>query len=182
MQRLTVMVATALLAGVSGTTALAQKTTEVHPGKGGSPHVKTTWKVDGATVSVTYGRPFLKGRTEGDVMPPGRPWRTGADEATILTTDRPLKFGTVSLEPGSYTLNTQPGDEWQLLIGKLGPKGEAQWGIPYQKDLEVGRVPMKVSKGTSVDQLTIAIDDTATGGTLRIEWGTTRAAAPFTVG
>jgi hypothetical protein len=35
---------------------------------------------------------------------------------------------------------------------------------------------------TPVEQLTIAIDDTPAGGTLRIEWGTARATIPFTVG
>jgi hypothetical protein len=118
------------------------------------------------------------------MMPPGKPWRTGADEATILTTDKALKFGSISLAPGSYTINTEPGEgEWQLLVGKLGEKGQAQWGIPYQKDLEMGRAPMKVGKTAKpVEQLTISIDDTASGGTLRVEWGTTSASIPFTVG
>jgi hypothetical protein len=177
------MLAAAALAGVCSTTLFAQKTTEVHPGKGGSPHVKSTWTIDGANISITYGRPFLKGRPETEVMPAGRPWRAGADEATILTTDKPLKLGSLSLQPGSYTLNAQPGEsEWLLIVGKLGAKGEAQWGIPYQKDLEIGRAPMKTSKGPSVEQLTIATDDTPAGGELRIEWGTVRAAVPFTVG
>jgi hypothetical protein len=177
------MLVTALTAAIS-VALQAQKTTEVHPGKRGSPHVKSEWTIDKANISITYGRPFLKGRPEAQMMPSGQPWRTGADEATILTTDMPLKFGTVSLAPGSYTLNTEPGEkEWQLLIGKLGEKGQAQWGIPYQKDLEIGRAPMKVSKTKApVEQLTISIDDTPTGGTLRIEWGTTSASAPFTVG
>jgi hypothetical protein len=166
-----------------GTTVIAQKTTQVHPGRGGSPHVKSEWTVDGANISITYGRPSLKGRPEAQLMPPGEPWRAGADEATILTTDKPLKFGTLSVAPGSYTINTQPGAEWQVILGKLGPKGPAQWGIPYQKDLEIGRAPMKVGKTASpVEQLTISIDDTASGGTLRIEWGTTSATIPFTVG
>jgi hypothetical protein len=30
--------------------------------------------------------------------------------------------------------------------------------------------------------VTISIDDTSAGGTLRIEWGTTSATAPFKVG
>jgi hypothetical protein len=33
-----------------------------------------------------------------------------------------------------------------------------------------------------VEQLTISIDDTARGATLRIEWGTVSASVPFTVG
>ena len=33
-----------------------------------------------------------------------------------------------------------------------------------------------------VETMTISIDDTPTGATLRIEWGGTSATAPFTVG
>lgn len=80
-----------------------QKTKEVHPGKAGSPHVRSEWTVDGANISVEYGRPFLKGRPESQVMPPGKEWRTGADEATTLTTDKPLKFGTLTVPSGSVT-------------------------------------------------------------------------------
>lgn len=172
----------AFLMAVVVTTPAAQKTTEVHPGKGGSPHVKTEWTIDGANISIEYGRPFLKGRSESAMMPPGKPWRTGADEATVLTTNRALKFGTLSLEPGSYTINTQPGEkEWDLIIGKLGKPG--QWGVPYNPALEIGRAPMKVTKTDQpVEQMTIHIDDTPQGGTLRVEWGTARAAIPFTVG
>jgi hypothetical protein len=160
----------------------AQKTTELKVGRGGSPHVKTEWTIDGAAIAIEYGRPFLKGRSEAELMPAGKPWRTGADEATIITTDKPLKFGTVTLEPGTYTINTQPGDkEWHLLLGKREKPG--QWGIPYNSSLEIGRVPMKLGKGSApVEQVTIFIDDTPAGGTLRIEWGTASATVPFTVG
>jgi len=184
MRRSALSFAAATVAAAFGVTLLAQKTTEVHPGRGGSPHVKSEWTVDGATISITYGRPSLKGRSEAQVMPPGNPWRTGADEATILTTDKALKIGSVSLAPGSYTLNTQPGESgWELLVGKLGEKGEKQWGIPYQSALEIGRAPMEVSKTSApVEQLTITVDDTAAGGALRVEWGTTSATVPFTVG
>jgi len=182
MNRSTCGLAGALVAAIAVSALAAQKTTDVHPGKGGSPHVKSEWTVDGASISISYGRPFLKGRQESAVMPAGKPWRTGADEATVLTTDRPLKFGTLSLEPGSYTLNTEPGEKgWQLLVGKLEKPG--QWGVPYNKGLEIGRAPMSVSKADKpAEQLTISIDDTPKGGTLRIEWGTTRASIPFTVG
>ena len=180
--RRSVLTTAAMVAAMIGTTLIAQKTTEIHPGKKGSPHVRTEWTVDGAALKVEYGRPFLKGRPEATVMPPGSPWRTGADEATTLTTDKPLKFGTLSLAPGTYTLNTQPGEgEWQLVVGKL--EKPDQWGVPYRKDLEIGRAPMKVGKTKApVEQVTISIDDTPAGGTLRVEWGTTSATIPFTVG
>ena len=161
----------------------AQKTTEQKTGSGGSPHVRTDWTIDGASLSIEYGRPFLKGRPESQMMPPGREWRTGADVATILTTDKPLKFGAVSLAPGAYTINTVPGEkEWQLVLGRLEKPG--QWGIPYKKELEIGRTAMKVGKAAApVENVTISIDDTTgNGAVLRVEWGTTSATAPFTVG
>jgi hypothetical protein len=117
------------------------------------------------------------------MMPAGEPWRTGADEASIIKSDKPLTFGTVKLAANTpYTINTIPGDkEWTLLIGKLDKPG--QGGIPYQPSLEIGRVPMKVSKAPKpVEQVTISIDDSAAGQALRVEWGTLSASAPFKVG
>lgn len=165
-----------------GATANAQKTTPVHAGKGGSPHVKTEWTIDGAHIAIEYGRPLAKGRPDAQLMPVGQPWRTGADEATIITTDKALKFGSMSLAPGTYTINTEPGaNGWQLIIGKLEKPG--QWGVPYRKDLETSRAPMTLGKTkAAVEQLTISIDDTPAGGTLRVEWGSVSATAPFTVG
>lgn len=160
---------------------LAQQTTVTGTGSGGSPHVKSEWTIDGASLVIEYGRPLLKGRPEAQMMPPGQPWRTGADAATVLRTNKALHFGTVTLEPGSYTINTQPDETWQLIFGKLSKEG--QWGIPYQPALELHRVPMALGKTkTPVEQVTISIDKTPTGATLRIEWGTTSVTVPFKVG
>lgn len=179
MRRMQMAAAMTMLAGMVAMGA-AQKTTEVHPGKGGSPHVRTQWTIDGAAITIEYGRPSLKGRPDAQVMPPGQPWRTGADEATLITTDRALTFGPATLAPGTYTINTQPGAEWQIIFGTLGKPG--QWGVPYQAPLEISRAPMKVGKTKApVEQLTISLDDTPAGGTLRIEWGTTSATIAFTV-
>ena len=180
MRRTAMTLAAAALAAVFTTPLIAQKTTQVHPGKGGSPHVRTEWTIDGANISIEYGRPYLKGRSVGkEVAPYGQPWRTGADEATTLKTDKPLKFGTLSVPAGTYTINTLPGEnEWQLIVNKQ----TGEWGTDYDQKQDLGRVPMKV--GTTdkpVEQLTISIDDTPAGGTLRIEWGTTSASVPFTV-
>jgi len=51
------------------------------------------------------------------------------------------------------------------------------------KALEIGRTPMTAGKAKApVEMMTISIDDTPGGATLRVEWGTTSATAPFTVG
>lgn len=170
----------ALAAGAAP--ALAQHTVQTKVGGGGSPHVVSTWDVHGANIAITYGRPSLKGRAEATMMPAGKVWRTGADEATVISTDRSLTFGKVALLPGKYTINTEPGaDGWQLIFGKLGKDG--QWGIPYQPALELGRTPMTVTHHSApTEQLTIGIDSTPTGGVLHVDWGTTTASAPFTVG
>jgi hypothetical protein len=169
---------TTLLA-VSTVTVAAQKTVQVHPGQAGSPHVRTEWAIDGANISIEYGRPSLKGRAERQLMPPGEVWRTGADEQTTLKTDRALTFGPLSVPAGTYGLFTVPGPgEWQLVVSKR-PSG---WGTPYPENEDLGRAPMKVTKNAKpVEQLTISIDDTPSGATLRIEWGATSASIPFTV-
>lgn len=162
--------------------ASAQKTTDLGTGRGGSAHVRTEWTIGGAHLAIAYGRPTLKGRDEATLMPPGRPWRTGADAATVITTDKPLTFGKVVLQPGSYTINTQPGPtSWELIFGKLEKEG--QWGVPYQPALEIARTPMSVKKlAKPVEQLTISVDRQGAGQRLRVEWGTASATAPFTIG
>ncbi|MEO8561743.1 MAG: DUF2911 domain-containing protein [bacterium] len=169
------MAATALGAG-------AQSTTDLGTGTGGSAHVKSDWTVGAAHISVTYGRPALKGRSEASMMPAGQPWRTGADAATVLTTDKPLTFGKVVLQPGSYTVNTQPGEKsWELILGKLGKEG--QWGVPYLPALEIGRAPMNVQTLLPpVEQVTIKIERLGPTNVMRVEWGSVGASASFRVG
>jgi hypothetical protein len=169
-----------LVVTMAGVGVRAQKTTQVHPGGGGSPHVRTAWTVDGANISIEYGRPSLKGRAESQMMPPGEVWRTGADEQTTLVTDRPLTIGSLSVPAGTYGLFTIPGPkEWQLIVSRR----RGGWGIPYPAGQDLGRTPMMVGKaGKPVEQLTITVDDTPAGGNLRIEWGTTSASVPVTVG
>ena len=170
---------TALAFGVAPS---AQKTTTLKTGGGGSPHVRTDWTVDGGNLSIEYGRPSLKGRTPGKDVDPydGKEWRTGADEATTLTTNKMLMFGSVHVPAGTYTLYTIPtGGTWQLIISKK----TGQWGIPYPKGEDLGRTPMTMGKApAAAEQLTISNDDTPAGATLHIDWGTTRASVPFTVG
>ena len=172
----------AVLAAALGVTVAAQKTTDMGTGKGGSPHVRSEWAIDGANIAIEYGRPALKGRTPGKDVDPyeGKEWRTGADEQTTLITDKPLKFGTLAVPAGRYGLHSIPvKGQWQLIVSKR----EKGWGIPYPAGTDLGRVPMTMGKAPKPgENLTISIDDTPTGGTLHIDWGTTRASLPFTVG
>jgi hypothetical protein len=175
-------VSATMLAAAFSVTITAQKVTPLETGSGGSPHVRTESTIDGANISIEYGRPSLKGRTPGKDIDPyeGKEWRTGADEQTTLKTDKPLKIGTLSVPAGTYGLHTIPvNGTWQLIVSKR-PAG---WGIPYPAGQDLGRVAMTMGKTSApVEQLTIAVDDTPAGGALRVEWGGTKATIPFTVG
>ena len=171
--RLALTVLAGLLVAGLGVTLDAQR-------QRASPHEKTQATVDGANLSIEYGRPYVKGRKIfGGLVPFGRVWRTGADEATTLVTDKTLVFGTLTVPPGTYTLYTLPNEkEWTLIVSKK----TGQWGASYPEGEDLGRVPMKVSATAGpVEQLTIKIADTAAGGEVHIEWESTRAVATFAV-
>jgi hypothetical protein len=140
---------------------------EVHPGQAGSPHVKTDWTVGEAAISVTYGRPLLKGRVVGDDVEPmgDKVWRLGADEATTLTTDTDLMLGGTHVPAGEYTLFTQSmNDEFHLIVNSE----TGQWGTAYNADNDVAHVAMDVTElDPPAEQLTISIAD----GQLGFEWG-----------
>ncbi len=147
-----------------------------------SPHETASATVDGATVSVVYGRPYVKGRkifTADGLHPFGKVWRTGADEATILETDKNLQFGTLAVPAGKYSLYTIPGEkEWTLIINKK----TGHWGTEYPEAENLGKVVMATSKTAApVEQFTIVIADTPAGGELQLSWENTRAVATFAV-
>ena len=112
------------------------------------------------------------------MAPYGEEWRTGADQATTIKSDKALMFGAMHVDPGTYTLYTLPGEkQWQLIVSKK----TGQWGIPYPKGEDLGRAPMTVTTAPApAELLTITIEDTKSGGTLHVDWGTTRASIPFT--
>lgn len=149
--------------------------------KRASPHETVKATVDGATVSVTYGRPYMKGRKIfGGLEPYGRVWRLGADEATILETDKALMFGPLHVNPGKISLYALLDEkEWKLVLNKQ----VGQWGTEYSAAQDLGRVAMKTEKLTTpVEQLTISIDKNPAGkgGLLVIQWETTKATLAFT--
>ena len=159
------------------------RTTEIHPGDGGSPHVMTEWVMDEANISITYGRPYLKDRVVGETVEPmvGQVWRLGADEATMLKTDADLMISDTPIAAGEYTLlmlttlTTPPTEDvWQLIVNRR----TGQWGLDYDESQDLARIDMDLEVlPQPADQLLISIE----GGRLKVEWGTARASVPLTV-
>jgi hypothetical protein len=143
----------------------------------GSPHETITATVDGAKVSIEYGRPYMRGRKiVGGLVPYGRVWRTGADAATTLTTDAPLNIGGASVPAGKVTLYTLPSAQgWKLIINKQ----TGQWGTEYNEAQDLARVDLAVKTLTTpVDQFTIKIE----GGLLKLSWELTELTVPIKKG
>lgn len=145
-----------------------------------SPADTVSATIAGASLTVIYSRPALRGRDPEVLTPNGKVWRTGANAATELRTDRPLRFGAVSLAPGSYSIFTIPGpDAWTLILNAQ----TGQSGLAYDESQDVGRVPMATTGAANfADRLEIALEPAAGGGVLRIRWAGTEADAAFTVG
>jgi Protein of unknown function (DUF2911) len=123
-----------------------------------SPHETITSTINGKKISITYGRPYKKGRVIfGGLEPWGKVWRTGADEATTITLEGDAMIGPLHVVAGTYSLFTIPNEkEWTLVLNKTAK----QWGaFKYDAAMDYGRAPMKVSKPAApVEQMTIAIE------------------------
>jgi hypothetical protein len=146
-----------------------------------SPHETVTATIAGAKVSITYGRPYMKGRqVAGGLIPFDKVWRTGADEATTLTTDKMLMFGNLHVSAGSVTLWTLASEKapWKFIVNKE----TGQWGTAYKAENDLGRIDMKTETLTTpVEQFTIAIEPAGTGGQIVMTWDRTKMIVPFSV-
>ncbi len=147
-----------------------------------SPHEKVSATINGKTITIEYGRPYMKGRKIfGGLEPLGKVWRTGADEATTLASDADLDIKGLKVSKGTYALFTLPGEsEWKLIVNKTAK----QWGaFKYEESADLGRVAMDVKKtGAPVEQFTIKLESTGGNkGKLTLEWENTSASVPFTV-
>lgn len=129
-------------------------------------------------VKVCYGRPSARGRTMlGGILPLRQAWRLGANEATTIHVPVAVKFGTVALKPGVYSLYATP-DSGSLRI-TVNAKAE-RWGIPINRELvalDVGSVtvPTERTEGP-VEKMTIRLVPAPDGNlTFVFEWENTRA-------
>jgi hypothetical protein len=147
-----------------------------------SPHETTHGVVDDAMLSITYGRPSMRGRQIfGRLVPFDIVWCPGADECTRLSTDHDLQFGDLRLAAGDYSLWMLPTEtDWTLIFNSDGRAFHTR----RNTRLDVGKIPLqKESLAAPVEQLTFTIgpNSSGAGGVLAMSWETTSVSAPFTV-
>lgn len=127
--------------------------------------------VKGKAVSVSYGRPTLKGRDLLAQAKPGMVWRVGMNEATEITTAGDLNVGGKELKAGKYSLWVRKTgeDTWTLAFH---PK-TGVWGAPALKEGYAAELPLKLTKADmSADELMIHLADKDGKGEIQIHWGT----------
>ena len=121
-----------------------------------SPPATATGKVMGATITINYSSPAVKGRKIwGELVPYDKVWRAGANEATIFQTDKNITVEGKSLPAGKYSLYAIPGEkEWVIILNsKTG-----QWGINMNGSTtedpanDVLRVTVKSEKSASFNE------------------------------
>jgi hypothetical protein len=147
-----------------------------------SPHADVTATLAGKKVTVSHGRPYMKGRAIfGGLVPWGEVWRTGADEATTFTTEADVVIGGLKVPKGEYALFTIPTEkQWTLVLNKTAK----QWGaFSYKQADDLGRTEMTVSKaGAPVEQFTISLTpEGSSSATLKMAWDNTVASVPIKV-
>lgn len=145
-----------------------------------SPHETHSFEVDGAKITITYGRPSMRGRKIfGALVRFDRVWMPGADEATIFETSAPLRFGKVLLPAGSYSLYTLPQEkQWTLIINKM----TGQYHLVYPADQDFAHLDMTIEQLQSpVERLAISAVPRREGGAVQLEWEQTRVSVPFVV-
>ncbi|HKB45197.1 MAG TPA: DUF2911 domain-containing protein [Chitinophagaceae bacterium] len=131
-----------------------------------SPPATATGKVNGATITINYSSPAVKGRKIwGALVPYDKVWRAGANEATIFETDRAIKVEGKSLPAGKYSLYAIPGEKkWTIILNSQ----TGQWGIKNTGETtedpakDVLRVTVTPKKTKSLqERLTYRVDKTS---------------------
>ena len=117
-----------------------------------SPPATATGNIDGATITINYSSPGVKGRKIwGGLVPYNKIWRAGANEATLFKTDKDLQVAGKDLPAGTYSLFAIPGKkEWTIIFNSQ----TGQWGInknganldPANNVLKVTVTPKETSK------------------------------------
>lgn len=92
-----------------------------------SPPATAAGKVGGASITITYSSPSVKGRKIwGDLVPYGKAWRAGANEATTFMTDKDITVEGKALKAGKYSVFVVPTEkEWEFIFNSE----TGQWGI-----------------------------------------------------
>ncbi len=153
-----------------------------------SPLDTVSYSENDKEISITYSRPYKKGRlifgyeSESALVPFDQYWRTGANRHTMIKTNSDLKFANNLLNAGEYSLYTVPGEStWDITFNSTN----AFFGIS-QPDSEMDLFTISVPSNSledSIEQFTIDFIPSPPGGpsssAIRLRWDLTEVVIPF---
>lgn len=126
----------------------------------------------GATISIDYSQPSLKGRTPGvDVEPKEDTiWRAGANEATVFESDKDVTINGQALPAGKYAFFTiKHGDDWTLIFNKVWKTWGAYDYYKKNKDQDALQVTVKQEQPLAPSQQLLYTIDKS--GKVTLVWG-----------
>lgn len=134
-----------------------------------SPNAAVSQTIGTTIVSLTYGRPGLKGRAIETLVPANQVWRTGANESTTITFSDDVVFGGKAVSAGTYSLYSMPhGENSMTLI----INSKLSWGTQYDESQDVVRTDVATQQGDFVEWFTMDFDSlTDTSAQLNLRWG-----------
>ena len=140
--------------------------------------------VDGTRITVTYSRPRTRGR---DVIFGAKAvrwdatWTPGANWATTFTTTKDLTLNGKRVGKGTYSVWMIPrsSGEWTFI---LDPDSHRFHENPPDSNARQIRTALRVEQAPALDVLTWSFPELrVSGGTIAMQWATTRAAMSFQV-
>lgn len=143
-----------------------------------SPSGNASISHNGLEVSVSYSRPFKKGRvifgdpSSGALQPHGQYWRLGANAATEITFNKDVSFGGTPVQAGTYRMYAIPGAQsWQIILNSaLGKSGSEH----PDKNLDVLTLEVPPEVATELEQFTISFRPGGEGVTMDLLWDRVR--------
>jgi hypothetical protein len=110
--------------------------------KPASPAETATGKSNGATITINYGSPSVKGREIwGSLVPFDKVWRAGANNATTFETDKDITVNGSKLPAGKYSFFIIPNKTESTIIFNKVPD---QWGAyKYEESKDQLRIKVK---------------------------------------
>jgi hypothetical protein len=145
-----------------------------------SPTETLQASIQQSAVTLTYGRPYKRGRVIfGGVVPYDSLWRTGANGSTKIRFENGIKIGKSVLPKGAYTIYSIPKKHEWVLIFSTDFKN---WPTNPDRTKELVAVNIPIQKSSVIrEQFTIALQETKNGGQLRLMWDDLVATADFDV-
>jgi hypothetical protein len=114
-----------------------------------SPPATATGEINGASITINYSSPGVKGRVIwGELVPYDKLWRAGANAATTIETSKDLKVEGKSLPAGKYSIFAIPGrDEWTMIFNTVPDQSGTG---KYDESKDALRVQVKPKKSSEM--------------------------------